>query len=270
MEHRDEGEGYGGGGDRDNLHLGGPHPVLWPMDAKPARWIDGLAAANPNLIVVLNVGGAVLEPALEKAKGLVYSFYPGQAGGTALAKLLFGDTNFSGKLPFSIAAAAGDYPAFGNSAATAMYEYNHGYRKLDADKKVPRHYFGAGQSYTRYEYSNLATPCADGVEAGGALVATVDVKNAGARAGTEIVQLYVGYPNTKVRRPPRELKAFTRVDLAPGQTKTVTLAVPAKDLAYYDMAGKKWTLEGVEHEVQVGPSADPRGLLKKPFTVKGN
>lgn len=267
MQHTDEGEGYGGGDDRESLDLNGPHPELWPAGQKPRTWIQQLSAANPNLIVVLNVGGAIVEPSLESAKALLYSFYPGQAGGTALARLLFGDVNFSGKLPFTVASDPSQYPTFGDTGAAATYDYFHGYRKFDADPSIqPRYYFGSGVSYSAYQYSNLAVACSEGVSENGMLVAEVDVTNTSDVAGTEIVQLYIGYPNTAVRRSVKELKAFRRVDLDPGQTKRVQLSVPARDFRYYDL-NNGWQTEFVEHQVLVGPSADPARLLTASFNV---
>lgn len=266
MEHQDEGEGFNQGGDRDNLGLNGPHPVLWPEGQKPRQWIEQLAAVNPNLVVVLNVGGAVVEPSLELAKGLIYSFYPGQAGGAALASLMFGDVNFSAKLPFTVASDPEQYPPFGNNVDVAQYDYLHGYRKFDAEGITPRYYFGAGTSYTDYEYGNLRVAC-DGISRDGLLIAEVDVTNVGSVAGTEIVQLYVGYPSTSVRRSVKELKAFTRVALEPGEQKTVQLRVPARDLAYYDEASSAFLVEAVEHRVLVGGSADPNDLLTASFNV---
>jgi beta-glucosidase len=98
------------------------------------------------------------------------------------------------------------------------------------------------------------------------LLAEVDVENTGAVPGTEIVQLYVGYPNSTVRRSVKELKAFTRVELAPGEKKRVQLRVPARDFEYYDET-TGWSMEFVPHEVLVGPSADPTRLLSVPFDV---
>lgn len=270
MQHSDEGEGYGGGDDRDSLDLNGPHPEHWPEGQKPRAWIQQLAAVNPNLIVVLNVGSAIVEPTLESAKALVYSFYPGQAGGTALARLLFGEVNFSAKLPFTVATSPDQYPPFGNGdeQAAATYDYYHGYRKFDREGVTPRYWFGSGISYTQYTYANLSVACSDGVSANGALVVEVDVTNSGEREGTEIVQMYVGYPNTTVRRSVKELKAFTRVTLQPGETRRVQLSVPARDLSYYD-AALGWRLENVAHEVLVGPSADPSRLLKATFQIVG-
>jgi len=268
MQHTDEGEGYGGGDDRESLDLAGPHPELWTAE-KPRAWIEQLAAVTPNLVVVLNVGGAIVEPSLDQARALLYSFYPGQAGGTALGRLLFGEVNFSGKLPFTVGTDPSQYPEFGDSAATADYPYLHGYRKFDGEGLVPRYYFGSGISYTSFAYSNLSVPCSAGVTPNGLLVAEVDVENTGAVAGTEIVQLYVGYPNTAVRRSVKELKAFQRVALEPGEKQRVQLTVPARDFQYYDET-LGWSTELVEHEVLVGPSADPARLLRATFDVVPN
>lgn len=268
MQHTDEGEGYGGGDDRESLDLGGPHPELW-TEQKPRAWIEQLATANPNLIVVLEVGGAIVEPSLERARALLYSFYPGQSGGTALGRLLFGEANFSGKLPFTVASDASHYPVFGDSGEAAEYQYLHGYRKFDAEGLTPRYFFGSGISYTTFAYTNLSVPCSSGVTPNGVLVAEVDVENTGSVPGAEIVQLYVGFPRSAVRRSVKELKAFTRVELAPGEKKRVQLTVPARDFRYYDEANG-WSMEFVEHVVLVGPSADPGQLLSAPFDVVPN
>lgn len=265
MQHTDEGEGYGGGDDRESLDLNGPHPELWTAE-KPRAWIEQLAAVTPKLVVVLEVGGAIVEPSLDRAGAVLYSFYPGQAGGTALARLLFGEVNFSGKLPFTVASDPSHYPPFGDSGEVAEYQYLHGYRKFDSEGLTPRYFFGSGISYTTFAYSNLSVACSEGVTPEGVLVAEVDVANTGSVAGTEIVQLYIGYPNTTVRRSVKELKAFQRVELAPGETRRVQLAVPARDFRYYD-AANGWSIEFVEHEVLVGPSADPTQLLSASFDV---
>jgi len=266
MAHEDEGEAFDGGRDRENLTLAGPHPKHW-AGTKPSAFINQVAAVNPNVIVLLAVGSAiVMEDWMGKAKAIVQTFYPGQEGGTAVAKLLFGDINFSGKLPFTVATNPADYPAFQNTVARSTTDYLHGYRKFEGENKTPRFWFGYGESYTTYEYSDLKVLCTEGIGAGGRLNVQVTVKNAGMMAGDEIVQLYTGYPNTTGRRPPKELKAFQRVTLAPGESKNVQLFVPAKDLAYWGTSG--WVVEKLEHTVFVGPSADPLKLLSAKFSIK--
>jgi beta-glucosidase len=266
MAHEDEGEAFDGGRDRENLTLQGPHPRHWGA-TKPSQFIAQAAQANPNVIVLLMVGSAVvMEDWMNSAKAIVQTFYPGQEGGNAIARLLYGDVNFSGKLPFTVATNPADYPAFQNTASQAQSQYLHGYRKFDGEGKTPRFWFGYGDSYTTYEYSELKVLCTQGIAEGGRLNVQVTVKNAGQMAGDEIVQLYVGYPNTTGRRPKKELKTWARVSLAPGETKQVQLYVPAKEIAYWGQNG--WVIEKVEHTVLVGPSADPAKLLSAPFTIK--
>jgi beta-glucosidase len=270
MAHEDEGESYGGGADRQNMNLTSIHPIHWTT--KPAAFIQSVAAINPNVIVLLNVGSAVIvEDWMASAKAIVQTFYPGQEGGTALAALLFGDTNFSGKLPFTVGQNESDYPQFQNSgSAAATIDYYHGYRLFEKNAKPVRYWFGYGMSYTTFTYNNLQVLCSGStIPATGALNVQVTVANTGKVAGTEIVELYIGYPNSKApKRPVKELKAFTRVTLAAGASQNVQLSIPATDTAFWDATNNKWTVESVAHTVLVGPSADPTKLLSATFTIQ--
>jgi beta-glucosidase len=266
MAHEDEGEAYGGGADRVDLTLSGIHPRHWTT--KPSTFIKSVAAINPNIVVLLNLGSAVIvEDWMDSVRAIVQTFYPGQEGGSALASLLFGDVNFSGKLPFTVAQDPADYPAFQNNVARATIDYYHGYRAFDRYQRPVRYWFGYGQSYTSYAYSNLRLLCSE-VSENGRLNVEVTVQNTGKLAGEEIVQLYIGYPNSAApKRPVKELKAFTRVPLAPGESKNVQLGVPVRDTAYWSTTG--WAVEkGVVHQVLVGPSADPTQLLSADFTLR--
>jgi beta-glucosidase len=270
MAHEDEGEHFDGGQDRQVMHLAGPHPFHWPSELKPAAFIAQAAAANPNIVVLLMVGSAILPKDdsdlwMSKAKGIVQTFYPGQEGGHAVARLLFGDINFSAKLPFTVAAKVSDYPAFQNATGTSTVEYLHGYRRIEKNGATPIYWFGYGQSYTQYTYSDLKVLCSSGVSATGRLTVEVTVANAGKMAGDEIVQLYVGYPPGTPSRPPKKLTAFTRVSLNPGESKKVQLSVAAKDIATWDNG---WVVEKTDYVALVGPSADPKSLLSVPFSIK--
>ncbi|MDF3064613.1 MAG: Beta-glucosidase [Polyangiaceae bacterium] len=266
MAWEDEGEGYDVGQDRADLTLSGQHPKHWGA-TKPAAFIAQAVAANPNTIVVLAVGSAiVMEDWYAGPKAIVQTFYPGQEGGNALASLVFGDTNFSGKLPFTVAMNPADYPPFQNTTGEdAMVDYFHGYRKFEKEAKMPRFWFGFGMSYTNYTYGDVKVLCTTGIAPDGALNVEIPVTNAGKMAGDEIVQLYIGYPMTAQRRPAKELKAFARVTLAPGQTQNVQFRVPARDMAYWGATG--WTVEKGPHSVLIGPSADPTKLKSAPFTI---
>jgi beta-glucosidase len=266
MSHEDEGEAFGGGGDRASLDLAGVHPTHW-SGKKPSTFIKEVAAVNPNVVVVLAVGSAIIvEDWIGSVKGLVQTFYPGQEGGTALARLLYADVNFSGKLPFTVATDPSHYPTFENTAATTTYEYLHGYRRLEAAGQMPRFPFGFGLSYTKYEYSGLKVLCSQGITATGRLNLEVTVKNAGTVAGEEVVMVFIKPPvDPAIKRPPKELKAFTRVKLMPGESKAVQLSVAAKDMNHWATDG--WAVQKGEHTVLVGPSSDNTTLLAAPFTI---
>jgi beta-glucosidase len=225
-------------------------------------------ALNPRTVVVLEGGSAItLEGWIEDVPALLMARYPGQEGGHAIAEVLFGDVNPSGRLPITWPRAAEDLPPFVNDRDQVVYGYYHGYRHVDREGIAPRFPFGHGLSYTTFAYSNLvvADPT---LPPEGTLRVTVDLANTGDRAGDEIVQVYVSYEAPAVDRPPRELKGFARVALAPGETRTVTLDLAAEDLAYYDTTSGTWRHDAAGYRVSVGPSS--RELpLSAPFTLSG-
>jgi len=239
----DEGEAWNGGGDREALTVSEAHEAL----------VHEVAALVDRTIVVLEAGGPIVTEAwLDEVEGLVMAWYPGMEGGHALAELLFGDASFSGRLPQTWPKRLEDEPPFGNKQAETEYPYLHGYRHF-ADIE-PRFPFGFGLGYTEFEYADLVVPC-ETVTAGGRLDLRVDVINRGDVAGAEVVQVYVGFPNTEVRRPSLELAGFERVELAPGERRTVTVPVSIRDLAYWDVQAGAWRVEAVEHVVHVGRNA---------------
>lgn len=236
----------------------------------PARDLDNITkaiamkASDPDLkvVVILKSGGAVVvEDWLAGADAVLHAWFGGMKEGTALAEILFGDVNPSGKMIQSVPKAEGDLPAFENTTdQDVVYGYYHGYRWFDEQGVAPRYPFGYGLSYTTFEYDNLqvVTPT---VAADGTLSVTVDVTNTGPVAGSEVVQLYVGFDGTAVDdawgRPLKELKGFTRAEaIAPGETRTVTVTADVADLAYWDVATSAWVVEAMEHQLYVGPSAD--------------
>lgn len=255
MKHEDEGEAFGGGGDRDDLTFAGGHPTHWTPQ-RPTEFINQVAAVNPNVVVLIATGSAVImEDWIGSAPGIVQTFYPGQEGGNAVANLLFGDVNFSAKLPFTVATSEAHYPHFGNAEDNVNIDYLHGYRKFETEGIAPRFWFGYGLSYTTFEYSDLILMC-DEISAEGAINAQVTVTNTGSVAGDEAVMAFIGYPNTAARRPVKEIKQFRRTGmLAPGESADVNFSIPVRDLSYWSDSG--WALEMVEHTLIVAPSADP-------------
>jgi len=239
----------GEGGDRPSLALPGSQD----------RLIQAVAAANPKTIVVLNNGTPVLMPWLRQVPGLVEAWFPGQEGGHAIASLLFGDINPSGKLPTTLAARREDYPDYGHFPGTdGQVTYAEGiyvgYRHFDKQKIAPLFPFGYGLSYTTFRYSHLRL---SGPQMGpnGTVTASVDVTNTGQREGAEVAELYVHDPAPRIDKPVRELKGFGKVDLLPGQTKTVTMTLRPRDLAYCDVPGKQWKADAGRYEIEVGASS---------------
>jgi beta-glucosidase len=175
-------------------------------------------------------------------------------GGHAIADLLFGDANPSGKLPVTFPTGLDQLPPFDNTSDEVTYDYFHGYRYLDRNDSTPEFEFGFGLSYTTFSIDNLRASQAE-AKAGDVVLFSVDVTNTGSIAGAEVVQLYVTYPGSAVERSERDLKGFAKVMLEPGATQTVEIAVPVNSLAYYDVAEAAWALEGLEHAVHAGTSS---------------
>ena len=238
------------GGDRGRL-------TLSPRDEELIR---AVAAAQPRTIVVLMIGSAVITEAWrEKVGAIVVLWYPGMEGGHALADVLLGKVNPGGRLPCTFPRRAEDLPFFDRNATRITYDLWHGYRKLARDGAAAAFPFGFGLSYTTWKLADLRL-AKTRLAASDTLEATVEVTNTGAVAGDEVVQLYVSAPGSRVERVPRELKAFARVSLAPGETRRVALSVPVADLAYYDPA-RGWTVEPLEYEAVIARHAeDPSGL----------
>jgi beta-glucosidase len=241
----DEGESLIGAGDR--LDLG--------LSAERVKLIQDAAATNDRAIVVLEGGGAItMGEWLTDIEALLMAWYPGQMGGHAVADLLFGNANPSGKLPITFPTGLDQLPPFDNESLEVTYDYFHGYRYVDRNGSTPEFPFGFGLSYTTFTVDNLQASQTE-AEAGDLVRFRVDVTNTGSVAGAEVVQLYVSYPDSAVMRSERELKGFAKVALGPNETQTVEIAMPVNDLAYYDVSGAVWTLEGLEHEIHAGTSS---------------
>ena len=220
------------GGDRASLRL----------EPEEVELIKKLKAEDKKVIVVLYSGCAIIvEEWKEYADAIIMNYYSGCEGGTALANLLCGDKNFSGKLPFTVAKDEKDYPAFlgiGEKPYEIEYGYYHGYTKMDKEKIEPAYPFGYGLSYTSFELSGGSVS-----EGEDAYTVTATVKNTGARDGAEVVQVYAG-SNGVVNgedRPLKLLKGFRRVELKAGEEKTVNITIPKEELKFWTPSG--WVLD---------------------------
>ena len=187
-------------------------------------------------------------------------WYPGMEGGHALAEILLGKVNPSGKLPFVIPTQPEHLPFYDKNATAIEYDLWHGYRKLERDGNPPAFPFGFGLSYTSFRYENLRLSHSQ-LTAADDVQVSFEVTNTGAVAGEEVAQLYVSALDLRVERAPKELKAFARITLQPGETKKVKLSVPVSRLAYYDEAQADFVVEPLAYEVFVGAhSLDPQAL----------
>lgn len=238
---RDESEGF----DREHLSL----------PANQLALLDAVRAVNQRVVVVISNGGVVELPFTDDVPAIVEGWLGGQAGGGAIADVLFGRINPSGRLAETIPMRLEETPAYLDFPG----EFGHvrygeglfvGHRWYDARSAQVRFPFGHGLSFTTFAYSGLR------VTAGPlGLEARVAVTNTGTRSGREVVQLYVSRPDSVVQRPPRELKGFATVDLAPGETREVTIAVRRCDLAYWDVRVDDWVVEDGPYAVAIGASS---------------
>src|SRR5262249_9683745 len=178
-------------------------------------------------------------------------WYPGERGGTAIADVLFGDVNPSGKVPVTFPVAEVDLPPFDNVSSQVTYGYLHGYRWVDQRGTAPLFPFGFGLSYTTFGYANLRLD-ASSVSPRGRVLVTADVTNTGTVAGDEVAQLYVGYRGSRVERAVRDLKAFARVHLEPGETRAVSFTLRAARPAVRDVATSGWAAEPIAYRVRGG------------------
>jgi beta-glucosidase len=234
--------------------------------------IAAVEAANPRTVVVLNTGDPVtMTKWIDKTHALVDMWFGGQEAGKALAAILFGDANPSGKLPVTLPRRWQDSPAYGHYPGENLkVDYAEGiyvgYRYFDTKNVEPQFPFGYGLSYTAFDYSNLKIANQLGSAAKDATV-MVSVRNSGKRAGAEVVQLYLHDGHSRIDRPAHELKGFQRVELKPGESKTVTFRLDRASLSYWSPVTKAWQVDPGTFEVQVGASSrDIR--LRGPLELK--
>jgi len=256
--HKDEGEYmFVKGGDRDTL-------TIKPHDEE---LILRVAAEIPRTIVVLVCGSAIITEAWrDKVPAILVAWYPGMEGGNALTDILLGKVCPCAKLPCVFPKSESQLPFFDKRARSIEYGYFHGYRLMDREGYEPAFPFGFGLSYTNYIYENIQL---DHEEIGtdGTLRVRVQITNSGDVTGEEVAQLYIGYGDSQVERPLKELKGFSKVHLTPGETKCVEFALAARDLAYYDEQHSIWIVEPISYTVYVGPSSRNEELLSAKFHI---
>jgi beta-glucosidase len=233
--------------------------------------IKDLAARNKRIIVVLTGGGNVdMSSWIDKVQGLLMAWYPGEQGGKALAEIILGATNPSGHLPATFERALSDnptfksyYPAAGSLDVTYSEGVFVGYRGYQAKSIEPRFPFGFGLSYTDFRFKNMKV-VPDGLT--GHYKVLVDITNVGSRAGKAVPQLYVAPPSSTVKRPKEELKGFDKVELSPGETRTLAMKLDPRSFSYYDIDRKAWIVPPGRYEIGIGSSVEDI-QLSAPITL---
>lgn len=248
-----EGEWDTEGLDLPNMRLPGRQEEL----------IEKVAAVNPRTVVVLQTGGPVEMPWLDKVSAVVQAWYPGQEAGNAIADVLFGDAEPGGRLPQTFPKHLSDNSAMTGDPKTYPGENGHvvyteglavGYRHHDADGAKPLFPFGYGLSYTRFDWSD---PRASGTDMGpDGVTVEVKLKNIGDRAGAELVQLYVAPKASRLPRPVKELKSFAKLAIPAGGTQTAELSISIRDLAYFDPEARAWIAEAGDYELIIAANAE--------------
>jgi beta-glucosidase len=225
--------------------------------------IRQISSVNKNVVVVLTAGGNVAMTGwIENVPVVLHAWYPGQEGGVALAQILFGDYSPSGKLPVSFERRWEDNPTFhsyypekGGNHAKYSEGIFVGYRGYDRSTTKPLFAFGYGLSYTTFSYGNLSvTPQAGNLNE--PVLVSFDVKNTGHCEAADVAELYVGDLHASVPRPIKELKGFAKVNLKPGETRRVTLALDRRAFSFYNIQRKDWSAEPGDFTILVGSSSD--------------
>jgi beta-glucosidase len=259
FDHDDEGEfvseneeenytGAKGGDRKDSLGL----------HADDIALINAVAPENRNSAVVLIGGNMItMEEWKNNVSAILMAYYPGMEGGNVIADILFGNVNPSGKLPYVVVKDENDLPYVNWETNFQHYDYYHGYTKLEKEGTSPALPFGFGLSYTTFGYSDASFSAgADGI------TATVTVTNTGKVTGDEVVQMYVGFENSKVDRPKKILRGFERITLDPGESRNVTITCPKDELQWYDANHLTWRLDNMEYQVYIGSSSADEDLTK--------
>jgi beta-glucosidase len=238
-----ESEGY----DRPHMRLPGAQDEL----------IRAVLAANPRTIVVLNAGSPVEMPWAGQVPAILEAYYPGQECGHAVAEILLGEVNPSGKLTVTFPLRLEDTPAYINYPGGKEVTYGEGifvgYRYYDTKAVDPLFPFGHGLSYTTFEYSDLKLPAS--VKTGDPVKVSLTVKNSGPVEGKEVIQLYVGDKVSSLVRPQKELKSFAKISLKPGEKKTVEFNLDFRSFAFFDPIVNEWVAEPGEFEISAGSSS---------------
>lgn len=255
-DHDDEGESVTN--EDADLKAGGDRKNSLGLHTKDMELINTVGPANPNSVAVLIGGNMIMiEEWKLSVSSILVAYYPGMEGGTAIAKTLFGDVNPGGKLPFVVPTSESHLPQVDWDATEIKYDYYHGYAKLEKEGIEPSLPYGFGLSYTSFAISNASFKAIDD-----RIIAACEVENTGDVRGDEVVQLYVGFANSKIDRPIKVLRGFKRITLKPGQKTKVEITCPVEKIKWFNPAANRWELEEMAYEVYIGTSSAEKDLIK--------
>jgi beta-glucosidase len=252
----------------EGIARSGENNCVTTLDLPPGQmaFLEALHALQVPIVAVVLAGRSLsLEWLHQHAAAVLMAWHPGREGANAIADVLFGDVNPSGKLPVTFPRSVGQVPLYYNHKSTGrpLPRHDRRYSRYQDQLDSPLYPFGYGLSFTRFEYKNLHLS----LDSPGAVTISVEITNTGARAGDEIVQLYVRDLAASISRPVKELKGFIRLSLAPGETQTARFQLTHDDLSFYDYTGQ-WVFEPGEFSVWVGPDSQT-GLVGR-FTLDGD
>jgi beta-glucosidase len=239
----------------EGISRSGENNCVTTLDLPPGQmaFLEALHALEVPIVAVVLAGRPLaLEWLHRHAAAVLMAWHPGTEGANAITDVLLGDVNPSGKLPVTFPRSVGQVPIYYNHKSTGrpLPRHDRRYSRYQDQLDNPLYPFGYGLSFTRFDYKNLQI----GLDSPGTVTISAEITNTGSRAGDEIVQLYIRDVAASISRPAKELKGFTRLSLAPGQTQTVRFRLTQDDLAFYDYTGQ-WVFEPGEYEVWIGPDS---------------
>jgi beta-glucosidase len=243
--------------------VGGDRKVSLGLHEEEIQLLKEVGPVNKNSVAVLIGGNMIMmEEWKDSVNGIMMAYYPGMEGGTAIAEIIFGDVNPSGKLPYVVPKKELDLPQVNWDTEYQYYDYYHGYTKLEKEGIEPRFPFGFGLSYTTFKVDNLQ------INTNSKNINVLcNVTNTGNRDGDEVVQMYVGFKNSEIDRPVKVLRGFKRVSLRVGESKSVEISCPISELSWYNEEKNQMDIEHMEYEIYVGTSSDNKDLLSGKITL---
>lgn len=260
-DHADEGEYVSGDQMNAALEMGGDRVQSLGLHADEINLIKEIGPVNKRSAAILIGGNMIMiDEWKDSVSAIIMAYYPGMEGGTALARILFGDVNPSGKLPFVIPNKESDLPQVNWDTESQWYDYYHGYTKLEKGGVEPSVPYGFGLSYTSFKLANQSFAVRDSL-----VIASCDVANTGHHAGDEVIQLYIGFKNSRVDRPVKILRGFSRVSLNMGETKRVSISCDLERLRWFNPESDQWELESMQYEAYIGTSSCNADLLHGAF-----